>query len=75
MITSCESVSMSSFLRSEIPKCIDKEFEIVQKYFTEVESSISNLIEDLAGSSNTQWISDEKESRSFSEKYYKVISY
>jgi len=36
-----------------------------------VESSISNLIEDLAGPSNTQWISDEKEYRSFSEQYYK----
>ena len=45
----------------------------MQKYFTEVESSISKIIEDLAGSANTKWISDQKEYKTFTEPYYKVI--
>ena len=59
--------------RFEIPSCLKNQFKIIQKYFSALDLLMANLVNDVAGVDNTQWISPEDDNvHTFTEPFFKV---
>ena len=59
--------------RFEIPSCLKTQFKIIQKYFSALDLLMANLVNDVAGVDNTQWISPEDDNvHTFTEPFFKV---